>query len=113
MAKLSDEIIIRILNLQRLLLQGIDEAKASEFEILARYGETIDSQDVLLQLDSATERLRVSYVRLFNLLLRIAEAQPLATNAMLELLAQSIEQGQANTDAVAATIKEIKRDWKL
>lgn len=113
MAKLSDEIIIRILNLQRLLLQGIDEAKASEFEILARYGETIDSQDVLLQLDSATERLRNPYNRFCVLLLRIAEEQPNVSSAMFELLEQSIIQTEATLDGVQATITEIKQDWKL
>jgi hypothetical protein len=34
MAKLSDEIIISVLNLERKLLNGINEAKAIDLEIL-------------------------------------------------------------------------------
>lgn len=113
MAKLSDELIIRIFNLQRLLLQGIDEAKAAEFEILARHGENQETEDVLLQIDNATERLRNPYNRFCVLLLRIAEEQPNISYAMLELLEQSIIQTQATLDGVKATTTEIQKDWNL
>jgi hypothetical protein len=45
--------------------------------------------------------------------LRILEAQPTAANAMLELLAQAIDDGQANLEAANASIREIKQGWNL
>jgi hypothetical protein len=48
-----------------------------------------------------------------RLLQLIAESQPVATSATLNLLAQSIEQTQTIADASAATIQEVKKDWNL
>jgi hypothetical protein len=44
---------------------------------------------------------------------RILEAQPMAANAMLDLWAKAIENGQANLEAANASIQEIKRGWNL
>ncbi|MGA9378618.1 MAG: hypothetical protein WBV73_07590 [Phormidium sp.] len=98
---------------KRRLLEGIDEAKAAEADIFEQYGETDEIEVVLQQLQNATERLRNPYSRFCTLLLRIAEAQPIASTAMLNLLAQTIEQAQADADAVEATIRETKRDFNL
>lgn len=65
------------------------------------------------ELQNARERLNQSYSRLNTLLLRILEAQPIAANAMLDLLAKAIENGQANLEAANASIQEIKRGWNL
>jgi hypothetical protein len=54
-----------------------------------------------------------NYIRLNTLLLKILEAQPTAANVMIDLLAKSINSGQANLEAANASIKEIKRDWNL
>jgi hypothetical protein len=59
------------------------------------------------------ERLNQSYSRLNILMLRILEAQPIASNAMLELLTQAIEDGLANLNASHASIQEIKKGWSL
>lgn len=113
MAKLPQETIATILNLQQRLLVGIDEAKAAEFAIFEQYGEREATSTVLEQLQNATERLRNPYSRFYTLLLRISESQPLASSAMLNLLAQTIEQAQADADAVEATIREAKIDFNL
>ena len=113
MAKLPQETIATILNLQARLLAGIDEAKAAEFAIFEQYGETEATATVLEQLQNATERLRNPYSRFYTLLLRISESQPLASSAMLNLLAQTIEQAQADANAVEATIREAKMDFNL
>jgi hypothetical protein len=55
------------------------------------------------------------------LLVKILGAQPIATNAMLDLLAKAIfhgigfatENGRANLEAANASAREIKRGWKL
>ena len=91
MAKLAQETITNILNLQQRLLAGIDEAKATEFAIFEEYGEIEATATVLDQLQNAAERLREPCSRLYTLLLRIAEAGPIASSAMLDLLYRSIE----------------------
>lgn len=65
------------------------------------------------ELHNARERLNQSYTRLNILLLRILEAQPIATNAMLDLLAKAIENGQVNLEAANASTQEIKSGWNL
>ncbi len=113
MARFPEETITTVLHLQRLLLLGIDEAKAAEAAIFERYGETDATATVLEQLQNAAERLRVPYLGLFQLLLRIAEAQPMAPPAMLNSLAQTIGRSQAAVDASAASVQEAKRDWNI
>ena len=65
------------------------------------------------ELQKARERLNQSYTRINTLLLKILEAQPIAANAMLDLWAKAIDNGQANLEAANASIQEIKRGWNL
>ncbi len=113
MAKLPEETITIIFNLQRRLLERIDEATATEATIFERFGEAEETIPELEQLQNVRERATSSYSRLFTLLLRVAEAQPMATSATLNLLAQSIEQAQANDAATEASVKDVKRNWNL
>lgn len=134
MANLSEETIGTVLNLQRRVLQLINEATATEFILLEQYGETEATISDLEILQNVRERGTTYYVRLYRLLLQIAESQPVATSllksspsagetpavktrrlsaATLNLLIQSIEQTQAIADSSAATIQEVKRDWNL
>lgn len=53
-----------------------------------------------------------TYSHFYTLLLRIAESQPFAPNAMLDLLARTIEDAQATADGSEATIQE-KRNFNL
>ena len=78
-----------------------------------RYGETASTIGELEELQNARERLNQSYTRLNTLLLKILEAQPIATNAMLDLLTKAIENGQANLEAANASTQEIIRGWNL
>jgi hypothetical protein len=88
MADLPNETLASIFNLQPRLFQIINQAKAAE-------------------------RARISYNRLYQLLLLIAESQPVASYATMNLLYQSIEQALATVPAAEATVEEIKRDWNL
>ena len=67
----------------------------------------------LEELRNVTERVRLFYNRLYGLTLQVAESQPLASSATLELLRLSIEQAQAAADAGEASVLEIKKGWKL
>jgi len=113
MAKLPDETITTIFTLQRQLAEGIELAAAAEWALAEQYGETEATIPELEELQNARERLISRYSGLHKLLLRILEMQPTAPTAMLNILAQTIEQGQAVRDAAAASVEEVKRSWNL
>lgn len=113
MAELSKEILNTIVELQQKLALLIHQACATEFSIFGIYGETADTMTVLEQLTNIRQRATSAYERLLNLLLRISELQPLASTAILDLLAQTIEQAQATVDAGQATVQEARHDWNL
>ncbi len=113
MAKLPDQTLNNIFYLQLRLVELIDEAKATEFDLFERFGENEATLPELDQMQSSVERLRMPYSRLHTLALGIAEYQPIATDAMLNLLAQTIEQTEALIGAVEASISETKQNWNL
>ncbi len=113
MAKLPDEILTTIFSLQRQLAEGIEEASAIQWKLFEQYGETEETIGELEELDNARERLTTLYSRLNKLLLRILESQPTASAAMLNLLSQTLGQGEATTSAANASVREIKRNWNI
>ncbi|MFB2896349.1 hypothetical protein ACE1CI_25855 [Aerosakkonemataceae cyanobacterium BLCC-F50] len=113
MAKLPDQTLTTIFYLQQQLVELIDEAKATEFALFEQFGENEATLPELDQMQSSVERLRIPYSRLHTLALGIAEYQPIATDAMLNLLAQTIEQAEALIGAVEASISETKQNWNL
>ncbi|MGK7874505.1 MAG: hypothetical protein AB4426_14715 [Xenococcaceae cyanobacterium] len=113
MAKLSDETITTVLNLQRQFLERIDEATAIEFALFEQFGETEATIPELEELQNIRERADSYYSRFYTVLRRIYESQPVASNANLELLARTIQEAQATTEAIRASIQDIKRNWNL
>lgn len=113
MAKLSPQTLRIVFDLQRRMVELIDEAKATEYNLFEAFGETEETIPELEYLENGAERLRNSYSRLHTITLRIAEYQATATSAMLELLTQTIDNAQASADAVEAGTREIKRTWSL
>jgi hypothetical protein len=113
MAKLSDKDLTMTFYLLRQLAEAIELACATEWIFFERYGETSRTIAELEELQNVRERLNQSYARLNTLLLRVLEAQPLATGAMLDLLTKAIDNGRANLEAANASIQEIKRGWNL
>ena len=113
MAKVYSQTLTIIFNLQRRLVELIDQAKTAEYHLFEDYGETEETIPELEQLQNGAERLRNPYSRLATLTLAIAEAQPIAPTAMINLLSQTVEEASASSDAVEASIMEIKRSWNL
>ncbi len=113
MAKLPDETITRVLNLQRQLLERIDDAAATEFAILAQFGETEATADYFELLQNARDRADSYYSRLYTALRQIYPSQPVASRDSLELLGRFIQEAEATVDAIAATVQEIRRDFNL
>ncbi len=111
MAKLSPEILTNIFNLLRQLAEEIENACSTEWILFEKYGENPRTNNELEELQNVKERLNQSYSRLNILTLRILEAQPIASNAMVNLLSQAIHNGSANLEASHASIQEIKKGW--
>jgi hypothetical protein len=113
MAKLPDKIISTIFSLQRRFLTILDETTAMDFAILKKFGETEITISELDQLQNIKERAISSSQRLYTLSMKIAEAQPFASDATLELLSKSIMVAEATINALEASLIEIKKDYDL
>ncbi|MBF2056144.1 MAG: hypothetical protein IGQ45_02740 [Cyanobacterium sp. T60_A2020_053] len=113
MAELPEEITTIVLELQKQLLSVIHKTTETTFILLETYGETELTIISLNDLDNIRERANTYYSRFYTLLLRIADSQPTASNAMLELLERSIEEAQGTIAASEGTIKDEKRNWNL
>ena len=90
MAKISIEFQSTIRNLQQALLYIVDDAKAIEFILLERYGETEQTIVVLDELSAIAQQAGELYVQMSRLLLRTAEIQPSITPDMLGLLTDRV-----------------------
>jgi intergrase/recombinase len=113
MANLSEETLNTIFNLQKQLFKIINEATATEYNLVEQDGETSETLPELEELLNIKERARDAYTRLFRLLLNIAETQPVINQSKLELLYRIIEQADLTVNALEISIKEIKNNWDL
>jgi hypothetical protein len=111
MARLPDPIITNIFTIQRRIIECIDSTTATEFGLFERMGETAATLPELEELQNIQERLRSQYSRLYTLLLRVAQSQPIAAEDMLNLLYRSIDSTEAALDASVASLQEIQRNW--
>ena len=113
MANLPDETVTTVFNLQRQLWRLINQVTAAEWMILEQYGETQATIPPLDQLQNSKERVRSFYSRLYTIMLRVAESQPITDFATLDLLFETIERSQAIISAVEASVQEAKRDLNI
>lgn len=113
MAHLSPETLNLIASLLTRLFEVINLATVTEYNLFEQYGETTETISELTELKNVTEKGRLFYNRLYSLTLQIAEAQPMAGLATLNLLELSIEQAQTVADAGETSVLEIKRTWGL
>jgi hypothetical protein len=88
-AKLPDSVITNIFTLQRRLVECIDATTAMEFRLFQEVGETAETRPELDELQNIKERLLSSHSRLYNLLLRVSQSQPIASKGVLDLLYES------------------------
>jgi hypothetical protein len=110
-AKLPDAVIDNIFTLQRNLVECLDATTSMEFRLCQEIGETAETLPELEELQNIRDRLVDSYSRLQNILLRIAQSQPIAARDMLDLLYRSMEQAQSFIDASIASLQDIQRNW--
>ncbi len=113
MAKISPELKLTLGNLQQLLLGIVDEAKAAEFLLLERFGETNETIIALDELTAISQQAADLYIQISRLLLRTAEIQPIITPDMLRLLTDRIATIENRVPALERSTQEIKTDWGL
>jgi hypothetical protein len=110
-AKLPDPVINNLFTIQRNLIACLDATTAMEFRLFQEFGETAETRPELDELQNIKERLLSSHSRLYSLLLRVAQSQPIASKGVLDLLYESIELAQACLDTSIASLQDIQRNW--
>lgn len=113
MALLPDETLATIQRLQRELLERLNAATATEYELLEVYGETDETADYFDLLQNAKERVDTYYTRFYVTLRRVYNSQPVANRDTLEILARSIDEAEATIEGIGGTVREIRRDFNL
>lgn len=113
MAKLSPELKTLLDHLQDRLLEIVNEAKALEFTLLQRFGETPATTRSLDELAEIAEQGGDFYSRITALILRVAESQPIISSDMERLLSSRIATLQARIPALERSIEEVKLEWRL
>lgn len=113
MAKISNELKSTLEKIQQNLLSIVDDAKAAEFHLLERDGETNQTIVVLDELTAIAGQAADLYVQISRLLLRTAEIQPTITPDMLGLLTDRVATVSNRVPALERSIQEIKADWDL
>lgn len=113
MAKLFPETRQTLWRLKDQLLELVDEAKASEFTLFERFGETDETMIVLDELKDIAEQAASRFSQLSSLQLRAAESQPFVSPDMLELLVQMIANTEQRVPALERSVEEIKIEWRL
>ncbi|SKB14234.1 conserved hypothetical protein [Planktothrix sp. PCC 11201] len=113
MAKLPPERRAIIWDFKQRLLDIVDEAKATELDLLERFGETESTLGALEQLTEIAEQAKQRFSQLSILQMRIAESQPRATPDLLTLLDDRIVSISSRVPALERSTQEIKADWNL
>ncbi len=86
---------------------------AVEFILFEIRGETDETISFLDEMKNVSIQAEERYFQLSKLEVSIAQAQPTASNAMINLLTQAIEQNQMRTPAWQRSIQEEKLEWQL
>ena len=113
MAKILLEVTETLWNLKRQVLEMVEEATATEYTLFDAFGETAENLPFLDEMKNVAEEAVSSYSRLSNLHLQIVQAQPTASNNLLEFLQQSISRTQIRIFAWKRSIQEVKQEWNL
>lgn len=113
MAKLPNELEETIWNLKRQLLEITERAKAAEFALFERFGETERTISYLDELQSVAEQATERFSQFSSIQIRIVNAQPNVLSDMLELVNRVVITTQERIPALERSIEEIKAEWRL
>lgn len=113
MAKLANEVIKHIFELEKNFLDITDQTTRIEFDIFEQFGETGETIAELEELQNLKERSLFYYDRFHVVLKRIYESQPVADRANLELLNRTLDDADLTIDVIKVSIEDIKSNWNL
>ena len=113
MAKLPDNLSETIWILKRHLADVIESAKATEFLLFERFGETERTILYLDELQSVAEQATERFSQFSSLQIQILNVQPQVPSDMLELVTRVIANTEARLPALERSVEEIRIEWKL
>jgi hypothetical protein len=113
MAKLGSETTEIINRLRQKAFEIVDEATALEFKIFDRFGETEEVLSYMDEMKNVSEEAIALLTRLSTLQLQVAQSQPAAAPAMLELLEQAIQRTLVRIPVLEHSIQEVKMEWNF
>jgi len=113
MAKISDETLDIVFDLQRQLHTAIDRSSHIALLLFEQFGENHETEGELSELDSMKEKAIGAFSRLNNSVLLISQYQPVANIDQLNLLEVTIDSTISLLAATKANISEIKRNWNI
>jgi hypothetical protein len=113
MAKLPAATTETVNRLKQQSLNSVDEATAVELTIFELFGETPQTIAYMDEMKNVADEAASSFSRLSTLQLQIAQAQPTASAAILQLLTQAIARTQTRIFAWERSIQEVKIEWNL
>jgi hypothetical protein len=113
MAKLPNNTSEIIWVLKRQLADVIENARATEFALFDRFGETDQTIAYLEDLQSVAEQATERFSQFSNLQIRVFNVQPQVPRDMLESVLQVIANTEARLPALAQSIQEIKTECDL
>lgn len=111
MAKLSPESKQLIINLKNQLLEIVDQAKAVEFAMLNRFGETAETLESLDQLTEIAIQAETRFSQLSNLEIRIAQSQPIISPNLLRFIEGVVDTTQVRIPTLLRSIEEVRLQW--
>ncbi|MGB3204865.1 MAG: hypothetical protein WBB28_07760 [Crinalium sp.] len=113
MARIPREITQTIVSLKQQLLDIIDSATTTEFELFEKFGETDDTIIPLNDLRDIAGQAASRFSQFSTLQLRVAQSQPIASTDLLQFLNEKIANAEQRVSALDRSIQEIKHDWGL
>ncbi|MEI6430295.1 MAG: hypothetical protein WCO45_18220 [Pseudanabaena sp. ELA607] len=113
MAKLDEESEIRVWSIMQQALKVVDASTDVEFTLFANFGETSETLPYLEEMKNVSLQAISTFSQLSILQLRIAEAQPIASTGILNMLAEAIAINQSRVPAWERSIEEVKLEWNF
>jgi len=113
MAKLNEEAESRVWKILQQVLKVTDAANDVEFTLFANFGETSETLPYLEEMKSVSLQAISTFSQLSTLMLHIAEAQPIASTDILNMLAEATAINEVRVAAWERSIEEVKIEWNF
>ncbi len=113
MAKLTEESEAKVWVIMQQALKVVDAATEVEFTLFDNFGETSDTLLYLEEMKSVSLQAISTFAQMSTLHLRIAEAQPIVSADILNMLTEAIDINQARIPAWERSIEEVKIEWRF